>query len=77
MKRLINTKTFSVFEKMDGTFNPSELDLKRMYDIFVNKVFLLFTLSTEDIQVYLTLHYTRLELEGLQISLSNKGSKKK
>lgn len=66
-----------MFENMDGTFNPSELDLKRMYDTFVNKVSSLFTLYEEDVQVYLILHNTRLELEGLQISLNNKGSKKK
>ena len=77
MKRLIDTRTFSMFEKMDETFNPSELDLKRMYDIFVNKVSSLLTLTEEEVQVYLILHYTRLELEGLQILLNNKGSKKK
>lgn len=77
MKRLIDTRTFSMFEKMDGTFNPSELYLKRMYDIFVNRVSSLFTLPEEDVQVYLILHYTRLELQELQILLINKGSKKK
>lgn len=77
MKRLIDTRTFSMFEKMDETFNPSELDLKRMYDIFVNKVSSLLTLTEEEVQVYLILHYTRLELQELQILLINKGSKKK
>lgn len=74
MKRLINTKLFCMLEKMDGTFNPGEEDMKFVYDDFVNSVTTLCTSATGDVPVYFTLHYTRLELEGLQIFLSDEGA---
>ena len=77
MKRLINTKLFSVLEKMDGTFNPGEHDLKPVYDDFVQTVTSLCTSVKGDVPTYFTLQYTRLELEGLQILLSDEGAGEK
>ena len=74
MKRLVNTKLFSLLERMDGTFTPGEQDIAPVYDEFVDTVTSLCTSARGDIPAYFTLHYTRLELEGLQILLSDEGA---
>lgn len=71
MKRLINTKLFSLLKKIDGTFNPSEQDTRSVYDDFVHKVTLLCTLAGGGVPAYFTMHYTRLELEGLHTLLGD------
>lgn len=71
MRRLINTKLFSLLERMDGTFTPGEQDIAPVYDEFVDTVTSLCTSARGDVPAYFTLHYTRLELEGFQILLSD------
>lgn len=77
MKRLINAKLFCVLEKMHSSFEPSEKDLKSIYDDFVHKVIQLCISEEEDVYAYFTIHYTRLELEGFWILLSDEGTEKK
>lgn len=77
MKRLINTKLFFMSEKMSGAFHPGEQDTRAVYEDFVHKVAWLCTLAEADVQAYFTLHYTRLELERLQILLNNEGAGEK
>lgn len=77
MRRLINTKLFSLLEKMDGTFTPGEQDIAPVYDEFVDTVTSHCISTKGDVPAYFTLHYTRLELEGYQILLSYEGAGEK
>ena len=77
MKRLINTQLLCLLKKMDGTFNLGKYDIESAYEDFVHKVTTLCTSEKESIPAYFTIHYTRLELEGFQMSLSDKGAEKK
>ncbi|MBD8347824.1 hypothetical protein [Dysgonomonas sp. HGC4] len=77
MERLINTKLFCLLEKMDGTFNPDEPDIAPVYNDFVRTVTSLCTSARGNVPTYFTLHYTRLELEGVQILLSDEGAGEK
>lgn len=77
MKRLTNTELFHLLEKMDGTFNPCECDIRLAYEKFVHKVTSLCTSEKGDIPVYFTIHYTCLELQQLQTLLNNEKMKKK
>lgn len=69
MKKLVNTQLFRLLKKMDGTFNPCAQEIALVYDDFVYAVTLICTSPKRDVSVYFTIHYTRLELEGFQISL--------
>lgn len=77
MKRLINTQLLCLLKKVDGTFNLGEYDIRSVYDDFVHRVTNLCISEKGDIPAYFTIHYTRLELEGLHMSLSNKRAEKK
>lgn len=77
MKRLINTRLFSLLDKMDGTFNSCNQNISPLYDEFVDTVTSLCISPKGDVPAYFTLQYTRLELERLQIRLSDEESKKK
>lgn len=74
MKRLVNTQLFCLLKKVDGSFNLGEHDIRSVYEDFVYKVTILCTSEEGDIPAYFTIHYTRLELEGLQLLLSNEGA---
>lgn len=77
MKRLLNTQLFCLLNQADKTFNMSKCDIRSAYEDFVHQVMALCTSEKGDIPAYFTIHYTRLELEKLQMSLSNEGAKKK
>lgn len=77
MKRLVNTELFCLLKKMDGTFNPNEREIAPIYDEFIHKVKAICISDGYDTPAYFTIHYTRLELEGLQMSLSDEGAGKK
>lgn len=77
MKRLINTKLFSLFEKMNSSFKPGEEYMKLVYDDFVCAVAKLCTCAEAEVPIFFTLHYTRLELEAQFVSLSTEGAGKK
>lgn len=72
MKRLTETRLLGALEKMEGVFNPAEIDFGPIYDEFVQSAAALCTSSQGDVPPYFTLHYTRLELERIRSSLSNK-----
>lgn len=77
MRRLVKTQLFCLLKKVDGEFNLSEHDIRSVYEDFVYKVTSLCTSEIGDIPAYFTIHYTRLELEGLQMLISNEGEGKK
>lgn len=77
MKRLVNTQLFCLLKKMDGTFNPCAQEIALVYDDFVYAVTLICTSPRRDVLAYFTIHYTRLELEGFQMSLRDKRAGKK
>lgn len=77
MKRLLNTQLFCLLNQADKTFNMSKCDIRSAYEDFAHQVMALYTSEKGDIPAYFTIHYTRLELEELQMSLSNEGAKKK
>lgn len=77
MKRLVNTQLLCLLKTMDGTCSLGEYDIGSVYEDFVHKVTSLCISEKESIPAYFTIHYTRLELEGFQVLLSNKGAGKK
>lgn len=77
MKRLANTKLFSLLKNIDGTFNLGESDIRSVYEDFIHKVTSLCTSEKGEIPPYFTMHYTRLELEEFQTLLSDEGAGKK
>lgn len=77
MKRLVNTQLFFLLKKMNGTFNLYEYDIGSVYEDFVSKVISLCLSDEGDVPAYFTMHYTRLELEGFRMLLSDESAEKK
>lgn len=76
IKILINKMLFPMLDRMDGTFDSCNQNISPLYDEFVDTVTSLSISPKGDVPAYFTLHYTRLELERLQIRLSDEESKK-
>lgn len=77
MKRLVKTQLFFLLKKMDGTLNLNEDDIGSVYEDFVDKVTSLCISDKGDVPAYFTIQYTRLELEGFRMLLSDEGAGKK
>ncbi len=77
MKRLVNTQLLCLLKTMDGTCSFGEYDIGYVYEDFVHRVTNICISEQGDIPAYFTIHYTRLELEGFHVLLSNKEAGKK
>lgn len=69
MKRLLNTRLFCLFKKIDGTLEPSEQEMASVCDEFIYAVIKICISIEGGVPAYFTIQYTCLELQELQTVL--------
>lgn len=74
MKRLTQTRLFSLLSGGKEIFSPGDTDIAPLYDDFVQSAISICTSAQRGMPAHFTLHYTRLELEAFQSRLSTEGA---